>query len=175
MVWIVSAEIAGSRAERKARLQYIKDVTGDKTVSWEKHRLGNREFYRCVSNDEINGVFVTAHNDIVFALSTLPGIANKDFIVANTCIWIKDLDKRMLQIMREINSTAQLFYAKQTLEFLNGVKMVYSNSINDMGTFGFLTSKSERILYRNRKKGLMEAICSAFDLVTIEEIKDGKD
>ena len=39
--------------------------------------------------------------------------------------------------------------------------------IRDIGVFGFKTSKSERILYRNREKDFMEAIRIAFDRVIV--------
>lgn len=42
-----------------------------------------------------------------------------------------------------------------------------SNVIRDIGVFGFKTSKSERILYRNREKDFMEAIRIAFDRVIV--------
>ena len=169
MLWIVSAGIDGSIVERKARLQFIKDVSGDYRVNWEKRTLPFVcDFFMCETDDGINGAFFTAHNYEVYYFCCCPWIANKDFVVANTCI-IQKADKKILQAMRGINDKAKLFFAKQTLEILNGIKLIYTNSIDEVGNFGFLTSKSERILYRNRKKGIWEAVQNAFNLVTLED------
>lgn len=169
MVWIVSANIAGDASERQGRLQFIKEITEDRNSKWVKKSLPfiRGEFYECETADGLNGAFITAHNYTVYDICMTPRIANKDFVVANTCIMTKNYDKAILKQMLKWNSDALLFFAKQA-QIWEGLRLLYSNSINNVGTFGFKTSKSERILYRNRRKGLMEAIKCAFDLVVLE-------
>lgn len=170
MIWIVGSDIIGSEQEKQARLQYIKEVSGERSVSWKRITFSYMfDFFYCTTRDGINGTFITAHKDIVALLCTCQDIANRDFVIANTCIWVADFDKRVFQQMLKHNSRAQLFYAKQALELIDGVMPRYTNVIDDIGAFGFMTSKSERILYRNRKKGFMEAVKRAFDFVVLEE------
>ena len=170
MVWIVGADIDKNVAERRARLQYIKEVSGDKYISWEKKlglsSKGLFEYYQCITRDGINGTYITAHNYIVVALCELPCVAQGVFVVANTCKLVVDLDEKLLQQMQSFNGSAQLYYAKQEREVIAG-REYDSNVIRDIGVFGFKTSKSERILYRNREKDFMEAIRIAFDRVIV--------
>jgi len=170
VIWIVSAGIDKNAIERKARLQYIKEVSGDKYISWEKKRElldgGFIEYYQCITKDGINGTCITAHNVIAMRLSILPCVVKSDFVVANTCKLPGDLDKRILQQLQNFNSSAQLYYAKQEQEEINGEEYD-SNMICAIGTFGFKTSKSERMLFKKRKIGLIEAIQNSFDHVVI--------
>ena len=98
--------------------------------------------------------------------SILPCVVKSDFVVANTCKLPGDLDKRILQQLQNFNSSAQLYYAKQEQEEINGEEYD-SNMICAIWTFGFKTSKSERMLFKKRKIGLIEAIQNSFDHVVI--------
>lgn len=170
MFWIVSADIDENIEERKARLQYIKEVSGDKYISWEKKLVlsfcGLIAYYQCITKDGINGTYITAHNYNVMALCMLPFVVQSAFVVANTCKIVVDFDKELLQQLQNLNGSAQLYYAKQEREVIAG-KEYDTNVIRDIGAFGFKTSKSERILYRNREKDFMEAIRISFDRVMI--------
>ena len=42
----------------------------------------------------------------------------------------------------------------------------WKNELENKGMFGFPTSKSERILFKNREKGFMNALKVAFDKVS---------
>lgn len=175
MVWIVSADVIGNDEEKKARLQFVEDVTGDKSILWEKFVLRGIEFYYCRTNDGVKGVFITAHNNAVRLLCTfLPGIELNDFVVANTCVWENDFDKKILQILLKKNHTTRLYYAKQETKFTDVIRIRQIVAIDYVGLFGFMTSKSERILYRNREKGLMKAVQRAFDLVNLDELRGVK-
>lgn len=182
MIWIVSKGVIGNNMERKSRLQFIKDVTGDERAFWKKlsFKNGNHnsDFYFCVTNDGVRGVFITAHNTTVRWLCELEGIAYNDFIVANTCMVVPDFDKEILQQMLYFNNNVQLYYAKQRItyidsknilnpNFIDSKNVFKTNYIDNVGTFGFKTSKSERILYYNRKYGIKNAIQRAFDRVQI--------
>lgn len=177
MVWIVSAGIDENVQERKARLQYIKEVSGDRYISWEKKQLvsllGNIEYYQCTTKEGVNGTFITAHNYIVAILCGRMCVENSEFVVANTCKIEENFHKKILRLLQRINSSAQLYYAKQEKEVINGIERD-SNIINNIGNFGFKTSKSERILYRKKDKGLIEAIRNSFDYIVEEEKVDEK-
>ena len=66
MRWIVSAgvDIAVNPAQLQARKEYIEEVTGSLVSTWLPMRINNqlsKEFVCCVSNDGIDGTFITAH------------------------------------------------------------------------------------------------------------------
>lgn len=171
MIWIVTSDVAGDEGERAARLQYIKNVTGDKNISWNKCLFPyvNFDFYYCVTNDGINGIFITGHINKVICFCYIKHIVTHNFVVANTCVIRKNEDKKILKDMRSIDTNACLYYAKQTLEHIPTVFPIYSAYIKDVGNFGFKTSKSERLLYQHRNQGLMKAIERGFNLVTLED------
>lgn len=177
MIWIVSAGIDENVEERRARLQYIKAVSGDKYVSWEKKQgmspKGFFEYYQCITKDGINGTFITAHNNIVAILCGQWNVAQSEFVVANTCKIVAGFEQFVLQLLQRQNVSAQLYYAKQEKEEIHGAEYDI-NTARYIGNFGFKTSKSERILYRNKEKGLVEAIKKAFDY-TIDESTAKKD
>ena len=91
-----------------------------------------------------------------------------DIVIANTCIVVQGTDHWVSRIMRSRNYKGQLYYAKQTSE-LRKENQYDFNIISNEGTFGFKTYKSERILFRNRRNGLLAAINQAFNLVVLEE------
>lgn len=172
MLWIVESSLIGTEMEKKARLDFIKEVTGDKRVSWQK--LSSFyfwfDYYYCTSDDGIDGVFITAHNYNVRAICNWKGIASKDVVVANTCVYVENLDKIIFEGLVKKNPTVKLYYAKQETD-KNGER---TNTISDVGNFGFMTSKSERILFLNRSKGITEGINKGFDLVELDSMEKGQ-
>ena len=169
MLWAVSKEIVDSKEELLARLQYIKDVSGDNTASWRTIRYkGKILYYWCETSEGINGAFVSGHNRSVYNFCFMREMLTAEFLVANTCIWIPGYDKKILKQLRSNGKDKQLWYAKQTSN-PNAVSVGKRYiKIEDLGDFGFKTSKSERFLYRNRNKGLMRAIKCSFELVESE-------
>ena len=163
--------MAGDAGEREARLQYIKDVTGDRNILWNQCLFpdANFDFYYCVTNDGINGIFITGHINQVLRFCYKKHIVTHNFVVANTCVCRKNVDKEILKDMLAMDANACLYYAKQTLERIPTASPIYSAYIKDVGRFGFKTSKSERLLYQHRNQGLMKAIERGFDLVTLED------
>ena len=69
--------------------------------------------------------------------------------------------RKVIQLMKKQGHYVSLYYAHQK-RTLTGqyVNLSYE------GNFGFQTSVSERKLFRNRKKGLREAITLAFDHIS---------
>jgi len=147
-----------------ARKQYIKDITASNVSPWQ-YILG-KQFFHCRSNDMINGVFITAHIDDVMKLGALQAVWSSKFVVANTCVWERALHKKLLQIMTCNNRCVELFFAKQALSPDSNGILRRSATLNDVGTFGFQTSMSERELFSNRKLGLYKAIQKSFERVS---------
>ena len=152
-----------------ARLQYIQAVTDAPVTAWmttQKNRAFSKPLFYCVSNDELNGTFITAHIGEVQRLCSVQEIAMSDFVIANTCIWEKSSNKQILYYMMNINKKAVLWFSKQTLSLEENYNLRQSTLLSNVGTFGFNTSLSERLLFSNRHKGFMKAVSFAFDKVS---------
>lgn len=171
MRWIVSAgvDIAVNPAQLQARKEYIEEVTGSLVSTWLPMRINNqlsKEFVCCVSNDGIDGTFITAHIGQVYRLCELREITEGEFVVANTCIWEHLAHKTLLRNLMRRNKDIQLWFAKQELSLDSYGTFRQSTTLSNIGQFGFQTSFSERELYRHRKEGLFCAIQKSFDLVS---------
>lgn len=175
MKWLISArkDIAVDESNFNARLEYIGQVTNSNVSIWQPIKIDKCLFYYCVSNDIVDGIFITAHIDALPVLSALPLIYQNRIVVANTCIWDKLNHKKLLHQLYLNNSNIELYFSKQehTIEF--GQILRPTTSLLDIGRFGFQSSMSERELFMNRKKGLEEALKQSFErvspILTIEE------
>ena len=74
--------------------------------------------------------------------------------------------KVVLYYMMNINKKAVLWFSKQTLSLEENYNLRQSTLLSNVGTFGFNTSLSERLLFSNRHKGFMKAVSFAFDKVS---------
>ena len=169
MRWIIGSgkDIVGDNNQLSARRNYINLVTGADVSEWtylkvNGHILNN--FLCCVSFDDVDGTFITAHmqkNNFPF-LCSLSAINKGKFIVANTCILEKLFDKRLLYALMSTNRNIELFFAKQEL-FVDSHRLFWKTAtINNFGEFGFQTSLSERKMFKNRHKGLLTSIRESF-------------
>lgn len=152
-----------------ARLQYIHSVTGSEVTGWNAIRKSSilpKTFFYCMSNDGLNGTFITAHVGEVRQLCSLQEIATGDFVIANTCIWEKPLNKQILYRMMKINRKIDLWFSKQSLSVEENYILRQSAMLSKLGEFGFDNSLSERILFSNRRKGFMKAVKIAFNKVS---------
>lgn len=171
MRWIVGADpdIAVDATQLQARHVFIQDVTGGEVSAWGRMQINvptPRRFFHCISNDGVDGVFITAHIFDVQALCSLPEIYNTGFVVANTCIWERLSHKSLLYSLRSKKQDIQLWFAKQELSVDASHLFRQSTTLNNVGQFGFQTSLSERKLFMHRKKGLVEGIQESFDRVS---------
>ncbi len=167
MRWIIGNgnDIAVDSNQVRARGDYIQCVTGAEVSAWSFIWVNEqlcKEYLCCTSNDEIDGTFITAHIDDVYKLCSLREICIGKFVVANTCIWERMAHKKLLNNMRLFNQDIELWFAKQELSVDDNRILRQSTTVNNIGRFGFKTSLSERELFRNRGKGLMEAIRVSF-------------
>ena len=167
MQWIVrnDTDITVSNAQMQERREFIRDVTGSNISAWQKILIKEREFFICTSDDDINGMFITAHRGDILLLCSLREVCLLKFVVANTCIWGGMIHIDLLQQMRLYNTSIELYFAKQDLSVENCI-FRKTTTIKNVGEFNFPTSRSERELYRNRKKGVKEAIRKSFDKVS---------
>ena len=104
MKWIVSSDprIFVNRAHMSARLQYIQSVTDAPVTDWmitRKNSAFPKSLFCCMTNDELNGTFITAHIGEVQRLCSVHEIAMSDFVIANTCIWEKSSNKQILYVL----------------------------------------------------------------------------
>jgi hypothetical protein len=163
VVWILSAnnEIVVDEHQVKARRDFIHDVTGVEVSRWSKIQVNKKPFLICMSYDNINGAFITAHIHDAAMLCTSPNVYTCEFVVANTCIWHKGANKEILKLLRLNNKNIELWFAEQAL-FVDGQILRQSTELNNVGLFGFQTSLSERNLFKNKNKGFMNAIQRSF-------------
>ena len=169
MEWIVSSsrDITPDEKQLMARRVYIEAVTGAEVTSWEKVSIQNSEFFRCCSLDARNGSFITAHIDDVILMSRTKLFCDKTIVVVNTCIWTRWSDKVVLRNLQRSNEQVRLWFAKQALALAgDAYQLRESNLLSMVGKFGFLTSKSERLLFANRRSGFEKALCKAFEPVS---------
>ena len=171
MRWIVSSnfDICRNREELKKRREFIRRVTESEVTEWEC--ISPNKFYCCDSKDGLNGIFITAHVGDIQRISCWEGIASYDFLIANSCIWEKDVDKGILKNLIQRKKGVELWFAKQgaTVTFYDK-KIRPCVEIKDVGKFGFPTSLSERELFLNRKKGFMDALQESFVKVSLIEL-----
>jgi hypothetical protein len=165
--WIISngKGIGIDNKHLQARKIYIENVTGTKVSNWAYIPIKGqilRGFYYCITEDEVDGTFITAHIDEVFELCSLPIVYNSKLVVVNSCIWENMLDKKLLYMMMRFNSGIELWFSMQELSIDPDRTLRQSTTINNFGQFGFPTSLSERKLFMNRDKGLMESIRKSF-------------
>lgn len=164
MLWIVSTDsrITSDASQLKARHIYIGKVTDADVSEWNVTSISNIKFLYCISRDSLNGVFITAHIGEVSMLCGLSEIIKSDFVIANSCIWNKTNDKQILRNMIRLNSKAELWFAKQELSVESNLTIHQCSTLVDYGEFGFQTSISERLLFKNRKQGFMSALNESF-------------
>lgn len=166
MRWIVSTgkDIYVDNIQLQARLNYIRQVTGAEVTEWRllKIKGTSKQFLYCISDDGLNGTFITAHIGEVQLICSLYEVACGDFVIANSCIWEKSLDKQILRNMMKINRNVELWFAKQEVSIERGHMLRQCTTLNNLGQFGFQTSLSERQLFAKRRNGFMAAVHEAY-------------
>ena len=158
----------GTRENRMARLKFINDITGVVPTPWKCVRFhdGGTPFLLCNTVDNLNGIYITAHNYEVVEMCKTEYVSKVDFLAANTCIYRENLDTDILWFLKEKNKNIRLWYAKQEIELTSDHVFRNTNTLRNVGTFGFMTSKSDRLMFKNRKKGFEVALRLSFDKVS---------
>ena len=125
--------------------------------------------YYAKSNDGLPYVFITAHTnevkDIISRLPKIVGIKSYKYIkkiIINSCItsaiWIKEIKSSLYLI--DLN--AVIYYSKQDVYKPNNKTPLLVNYPKNVGTYGFLTTKSERGFFRHRNEGIDKALRKTF-------------
>ena len=168
MKWILGAgkEIVVDANQLKARSEYIRQITEADVSDWQPIQVNKRQFLCCVSNDEVDGVFITAHIGDVYMLSTLHQVCKSRVIIANTCIWERLADKKLLYCLQQNNPNSDLYFAKQEISIDSMRVFRQTTTLDNVGQFGFQTSLSERELFINRRRGFEEALKQSFERVS---------
>lgn len=167
MIWIVSSSIAGTEENLSARHEYIEMVSQARVSPWQKRTAviaGKRylNYYQCKSDKGEYGLFVSAHTPEAAIILSATISWKRTIYAINSC-QISDKHKfNLLHTIKQYNQQSELYLAQQEREQRNG----FFNYAEDFGTFGFLTTKSEREVFMHREEGLMQAIRRAFEKVT---------
>ena len=172
MIWIVSASkgIVDNYLEMNSRMRFIADVTGEKVSPWKPYVNNNRPrspYCQIETNDGFDGVFITAHLREVCMLCRIPELCNHEFIIANTCIMQKNNAGNLLRYAKASNSDIRLYLAKQKLVIHPyEPSFLYVAFLDNFGQFGFRSTLSERLLFKNRGMGLHKAIDLSYNEIS---------
>lgn len=169
MNWIVSNKALSSVNELTDRTKFIQEIARAKVTFWREQSCKGAgvfkppvKFYQCSSEKGEHGFFITAHINVEvqpILLHVLTG--KKALVVINSCALTETTKAQCLDIVKSKNSGSELYFAKQTLD-QDGRAINY---YDDVGTFGFATTTSERELFQNRNIGLVKALRSVFEKV----------
>lgn len=170
MIWIVSKAALSSEKELVYRHRFIEDVTLASVSPWLERTCVFSGFlripvvfYQCTSDKGEYGIMITAHINEVPAILGNILTDKKTLVIVNSCIIRKNIRNICLSIVKARNTQSELFFAKQ--EVSDSGALV--NYVDNVGTFEFGTSVSERELFTHRKEGLIKAIRLAFDKVAV--------
>ena len=166
MIWIVSSSIAGTEENLSARHEYIEMVSQARVSPWQKRTVMIADkrylnYYQCKSEKGEYGLFVSAHTPEVAIILSATLSWKRAICAINSC-QISDMHKlNLLRTIKQYNQQSELYLAQQEKDQRNGS----FNYAEDFGTFGFLTTKSEREVFMHRKEGLTRAIRLAFEKI----------
>ena len=169
MNWIVSDRALSSVNELDSRAEFIRKLSHAKVTPWREQSCKDIRFlrpaikyYQCSSEKGEYGFFITAHMNIEVQPILLHVLTNKKAIVVINSCAINDATKdQCLDIIKTKNPESELYFAKQTLNN-KGQALNYCENV---GTFGFATTVSERELFQNRSLGLTKALRVVFEKV----------
>ena len=169
MNWIVSDKTPSVEKTLANRTEFIRDVASAKVTLWRKQICkgdgvfrSSVNFFQCNSEKGEYGFFITAHiNMEVQPILRYVLTGKKAIVVINSCALNEKTKAQCLNIVKAKNAVSELYFAKQTIDE-NGRAINYCD---DVGTFGFATTVSERELFQNRSLGLIKAIRTAFEKV----------
>lgn len=171
MIWIVSKDAANSAEHMSSRHQYIEDVTQARVSPWQERacavdcRLERPvKFFQCKSDKGEYGVVITAHFEEVWSLIYHVITAKKAIIAVNSCVLHREYLKEFSAIVMEKNPHSELYFAKQKWYEEDKPKTLV-NFVDNIGSFGFATTESERELFRRRNLGLTRAIRLSYEKV----------
>ena len=165
MIWIVSEAVSGSTKELKKRHEYIQEVTKVNVSPWIKRTLSTGKFmwrtvniYQCASRK--------AHIEEVPIILKETITSKRAIVVVNSCIMKKSVGRDCLSFVKKQNGSSRLFFAKQEMSHSGALV----NFTDNVGTFGFSTTLSERELYIHRNDNIIKAITLSYNEVFSNEL-----
>ena len=171
MNWIVSKKACETDAELKSRWEYIKKTTGVIPSAWSVERCSPYDSYRrlpeyyiCRTKKGEYGIIITAHIYEVLPILNTVMQRKRAIVVINSCMINAEARANLYKFILSKHPHSELFFAKQ--ENRNSSNPALVNYIDNVGTFGFGTTNSERELFMNRSQVLIMAIRGAFDRIT---------
>lgn len=171
MIWIVSKSIIRSKGELDNRLLFIKDLTQTQVSPWKISFCGQSrpftpktEFYQCISKKGEYGIIITAHIYEVQVILKEVLSKKKALVAVNSCAIYQESRNDIQSVVKEKNKQSELFFAKQE-KIIESRGIFELNYVENVGTFEFATTRSERELFQQRKHGLTSAIRFAFEKV----------
>lgn len=168
MNWIVSESLA-DKETLACRTEFIQEIVHAKVTPWYEQTCNGIgilkrqvRFHQCRSEKGEYGFFITAHMNSEIQLILQQVLTSKKaLVVINSCALNRGIMAQCLEIVKSKNSESELYFAKQTLEKDGRALNYYDN----VGTFGFETTESERELFQKRELGLEKAIRTIFHKV----------
>lgn len=150
----------------------IERITSAKVSPWSEHSCKGSRFYspsvsffQCLSDKGEYGFIITAHiNPEVQPILQHVLTSKKALVVINSCIIKPTTRDVCLRIVRAKNPQSELYFARQELSDSSGLV----NYVDNVGTFGFGTTVSERELFQQRRIGLEKAIRTVYDKVVLK-------
>lgn len=169
MNWIVSDSLLSEEGELARRAVIIQKLTRAMVSPWREQSCDGVylisptvKYHRCGSKKGEHGFFITAHINTEVQPILQHVLTNKKaLVVINSCALEGKEKDRCLELIKTRNPQSELFFAEQTFE-KDGVEINYYDNV---GTFGFPTTKSERELFQKRDMGLERAIRTVFEKV----------
>lgn len=159
VIWIVTKSLVHTDQELINRREYISTVTDCKVTQWmENKTVQGIPFFSCISQKGEFGLFISAH-----MISEVPAILKeviprkRSVVVINSCGVKESEIEKCVSIVKQRNNNSIVYWSKQ--EQINEFLVSY---MDDVGTFGFSTTISERELFQNRRLGLMLGIKKSF-------------
>lgn len=171
MIWIVSKELLEDGSELENRHQYIEAVTGTHVTPWQevacmsmRSRCRTITYYRCKSDKGEYGIVITAHmRDDVQSILINELSYKRAIVVINSCGIDKQTINECGSIVRSKNPNSEILLANQE----HSAKGKDINYLDNVGSFGFPTTNSERELFQQRRVGFIKAIRKAYNKVVI--------
>ncbi len=160
MIWIVTKKLIRNNEELIKRHEYISDIARCEVTPWEEYASAIKiPFFRCVSRKGEYGIFISAH-----MISEVPALLEafiprkRTVVVVNSCGVEQTEIEKCVSIVKQRNNQSLVYWSKQ--EHRDGIMVSY---MDDVGTFGFPTTISERELFQNRHFGLITGIKMSFE------------
>lgn len=166
MFWIVTKKLTKSEEELDNRYKYIENVSGVRPTLWIKCKYKSDrfpyhfvEYYKCNTKKGEHGFIITAHMNLEVQTILMNELtAKRAIVVLNSCYLKNTVINECCSIIKSKNEQSEILLAKQKFS-PEGFGINYCENV---GTFGFSTTVSERELFQHRREGLIKALRNSY-------------